>query len=175
MSHDPDGSSPNHSRAAPRQRSVWVHAMLRYRRPLILVTVILLGALCLAPSTIAARTSRTKNVSVPKELGIYQSATARKSLTQFSWGVVKPGDVITQTVYLQNRDRTAVTLELVTANWDPLYTQDLFSLQWDLESGHVLAAKAVIPVTFSLIAPMASQNFTEFHFDIIILVAPAAN
>jgi hypothetical protein len=112
---------------------------------------------------------------VPKALGIYHSAIARKSVTQVSWGVVQPGDVITQTVYLQNRDRKAVTLEFATANWDPLYAQDMFSLQWDLEPGHVLAAKTVIPVTFALVAPAASQNFTAFHFDIVILVAPVAS
>jgi hypothetical protein len=108
-------------------------------------------------------------VKAPKELGIYPTATSKKVLTSVDWGVVHPGDVVTRTIYIQNRDRIALTLRLQTGNWLPLAAQDTFVLQWNLATDHVVPPRTTIPVTLRLIAPSSSVDVTTFQFDIIIL------
>ena len=53
------------------------------------------------------------------DLGCYWNNYCTNTATAIDWGSLSPGDSISRVIYIQNEGTAAVTLSMVTENWDP--------------------------------------------------------
>lgn len=83
------------------------------------------------------------------------------------WGILTPGDSITQTIYLKNSGNKPTTLYMNTKNWLPTNASYYLSLIWDKENSK-LDPDQITLASLTLISEPEMESITDFDFDIII-------
>jgi hypothetical protein len=100
-------------------------------------------------------------------LGVYADSAGTTPLTRVEWGLLYPGDVIAQELYIRNAGNQATTLQLETANWSPSQASAYLTLSWDY-GNELVQPDETIRVTLSLTLASDVQDIQDFSFDIVL-------
>ena len=100
-------------------------------------------------------------------LGVYTDSAGNAPLTRVEWGLLYPGDTITQELYIHNAGNQATTLQLETANWSPSQASTYLTLTWDY-GNEVVQPDETIRVILSLTLASDVQDIQDFSFDIVL-------
>jgi hypothetical protein len=132
---------------------------------IIAITVLAIG------SGLAIITNRTliHNVGTIETfgVGVYQDKNCTNALTSFDWGMIEPGSVKNDTVYIRNEGNGEANLYLETTNWNPSNASNYITLSWNY-ANQTLKPNEAIQVTFTLSTSPNIIGMTNFNFDIII-------
>ena len=107
-------------------------------------------------------TVKAINVEVFWDLGCTQP------VSDMGWGLIEPGENVTNTVYLKNTGNAALTLNMSYANWNPASAGNYIVLSWNREGlyidvDEVLAADILMSVSDTI------TGITGYSFEITIL------
>jgi hypothetical protein len=100
-------------------------------------------------------------------LDVYADSAGNTPLTGVEWGLLYPGDLITQELYIRNTGNQATTLQLETANWSPSQASTYLTLSWDY-GNELVQPDETLRVTLSLTLASDVQDIQEFSFDIVL-------
>jgi hypothetical protein len=133
----------------------------------IALTAIVISALAAGLLSTYQRIPNDGNVTAIG-VGVYWDSACTNNVTTMSWGLLQAGEVYSQTVYIQNKGSTSLTLNMTTSNWNPASASNFITLTWNRE-GYVL--NTTVPVIQTLLTLSVSSNISgiqEFTFDITI-------
>lgn len=99
---------------------------------------------------------------------VYSDADCKNVLSSIDWGILEPGESKNLTYYVRNEGNSAVTISLLTENWNPLNAAEYIDLNWNYE-GQSIVPEGVIEVTFTLVVSSSVEGITDFSFDIVII------
>ena len=100
-------------------------------------------------------------------VGAYQDAHATNLLSEVDWGIIDPGALVSETIYIKNEGNIPLALSLETENWNPVGSDTYLSLSWDY-SGVPVPADQVIAVSLSIQVSENIQDISSFTFDILV-------
>lgn len=160
-------------------------------------TLLLIAITAVATLLVSATTSlllkRYHNLDFPsigtiQAIGIkaYWDADLQEEVKEIDWGTIYSGSLESISLYVQSMSNVNITLELVTANWTFLDSENMtvsgpsnstsyMNLTWDY-SNRLVGPDEIVQVTLTLLADdsldfiqfMVSNDVTKFTFDIII-------
>jgi hypothetical protein len=99
---------------------------------------------------------------------VYSDADYKNVLSSIDWGLLEPGESKNLTYYVRNEGNSAVTISLLTENWNPLNASRYIDLNWNYE-GQSIVPDGVVEVTFTLVVSPSVEGITDFTFDIVIV------
>lgn len=115
------------------------------------------------------RSIPSKGTVYVKVLGVevYWDPECTSAVTEIDWGVLKPSDSSTKTLYVKNTGNAAVTLSMATENWSPASAGIFITITWDAEEitldvGAALAARIILSVSAEI------SGISDFSVDIVI-------
>jgi hypothetical protein len=100
-------------------------------------------------------------------IGVYLDNSCTQNATFINWGVLRPGDNTTGTVYVKNNGTVPVTLTMTTESWQPTQASALMTLTWNLENTVLNATQSTEAVLTLSVSP-DTGNLGDFGFNIII-------
>ena len=112
---------------------------------------------------IQANNSNKKEASI--DLDIYADEDYTIKIESISWGELVPGGNSTVVVYIKNRSKIPVTLNLSLSNFSPDDAVDFLALDWDRE-GYLLEAHKMVEARL-LLSVSGSANFDMFNVEIL--------
>ena len=137
-------------------------------------TVLLLAVALISVATVASvgivqRRIRSEGTVYVKVLGVevYWDPECTTIVTEIVWGVLKPSDAVSKTIYVKNTGNAAVTLSMATENWAPADAGTFIAVTWDAE-GSTLKAGVSIPVNVTLSVSAGIKGISDFSLDIVI-------
>ena len=112
-----------------------------------------------------------KRVTVTGEVkavgvGIYWDSNCKEKVTFIDWGIVEPGSITYEMVYVQNEGNVNSAMYLLTENWSPPEAETFITLDWNY-TDNLLEPNEIIGVDFIL----QITNITDiasFSFDIVV-------
>jgi hypothetical protein len=114
-------------------------------------------------STTVNSTGTVKGVGV----GVYWDSGCTNQVSSINWGLVAPGSLNNETVYIRNEGTAPVTLSLTTGNWTT-GASNYIALKWNYSNKTTIQPNIAIPVTLTLEVYPNIANITSFSFDIVI-------
>ena len=116
---------------------------------------------------ISSRTfSNTTGVSAVG-VGVFWDIGCTNATTSINWGMLNPGAVATEMIYVRNNGTVPVTLTMTVGNWNPPAASGNFTMTWDHESAN-LAAGSVTSATLTLTVSSGAVGIASVTFDITI-------
>lgn len=114
---------------------------------------------------IMTATYQIENVATMVAVGleVYSDVTATLKCEKIDWGVLRPGQSKTVTVYVKNTKTAPFTASFVTSNWDPQAAANFLSLQWDFGSSLLLPGR-IRETHFTLTVSPSITGITSFAF-----------
>ena len=100
-------------------------------------------------------------------IGVYLDSDCTQNATSIDWGLLRPGDNATKTVYIKNNGTAPVTLTMTTESWQPTNVHSLMTLTWNVENEVLNATQSTEAVLALSVSPDAG-NLGDFSFNIII-------
>ena len=125
----------------------------------------------LSSATSSVQSSNTfSNVGTLKGIGVgvYWDPGLTSKTTTINWGLLDASAQRSLTFYMRNEGNTAITLTMLTSNWNPSTASSYMTLTWDY-NGQTINAGATIQVTFTLTINGAVTGISNFGFDITII------
>lgn len=114
--------------------------------------------------------SRISSGGAVKAIGvmIYSDASATTRLTSIDWGILEPDESKSVTLYIRNEGNYAVTLSLLTENWNPSIASQHMTLSWNRE-GQSVNPSEIVDATLTLAVSPGVSGITDFYFDVVII------
>lgn len=100
-------------------------------------------------------------------VGIYWDNTCTNITNSLNWGLIDPNSNNNLTIYVRNEVNSAVSLQLITANWIPSSASNYLSLNWNY-SGQILKPNETIPLKLTLTVNPTICDITDFSLETII-------
>ena len=97
-------------------------------------------------------------------VGVYNDNYCTQNCTAIEVGVLNPGEVSTQTVYVKNTGTTAVSLSLSVDSWDPVEASSWLALSWN-RADYVLGVGEVVQATLTLSVDAGIEGVSDFGLD----------
>jgi hypothetical protein len=143
-----------------------------YRQSKVFLALILITLLVsAAPFTVgllsAQRTMSASGIIASVHLDVFADPAGDTPLAHVAWGVLHPGNTVTQILYIANTGNQATILQLATANWSPSSASQYVTLSWDYTQ-EIIHPDDMLPVTLSLTLAADVQDLHEFRFDIVL-------
>lgn len=136
----------------------------------LLATATLTMIVLLATSVISAFAAPKKNnptaLHGKTQIGIYSDYQCTNKTLRISWGAVQPGTSRNAIVYVVNKGKLPVTLNLTILNWQPSNAFTCFEVTWNRE-GQVLTPGSVAVATLTLLAHENASQVVDFGFSIV--------
>jgi hypothetical protein len=98
---------------------------------------------------------------------IFADASLNQTLSEISWGTMRPGENRTATAWVKNTGQGTIYLIMWVQDWNPEAAQDWISLTWDYDSSIINEGSAV-QVTFALSVDPGISNVTDFGHTIVV-------
>ena len=115
----------------------------------------------------AQRTVGASGIVASVSLDVFADPAGDTPLTQVEWGVLQPGDTVTQMLYISNTGNQATIVQLDTANWNPSAASQYLTLSWDYDQ-EAIQPDAMLLVTLSLALTPDVHDIQDFSFDIVL-------
>ena len=140
-----------------------------------LVAVVVLSAVigALAGSLVTygllSGTVRVPSRAQVKSVGVdvFNDAECTLQLTVIDWGFLEQGQTKNCSAYLKSTSNVAITVSMVTEDWNPLNATSLIGCIWDAE-GRQISADEVIAVNFTLTVNQSTTGLKSFGFTVVI-------
>ncbi len=100
-------------------------------------------------------------------VGVYWNPGCTNATSSLGFGLMAPGSSKNFTLYLKNTGNSAVTLSMISRNWNPTEASSYMSLTWDRE-GTRIDPDQVIPIIIKLSVTTNAQGINSFSFEIVI-------
>ena len=141
------------------------------RNPLFIAAIIAIAGTLITVAALAALSaSRTVPLSgtiTAVNVEAYQDSACTIPCTALNVGIVNPGSIVTQTVYIKNTGTVPVTLTMATSNWSPGNAGSYLTLSWNRQN-YVLNAGLSIQSTLTLTAASDTGSLTTFSCSVTI-------
>ena len=98
---------------------------------------------------------------------VFSDADCTVQLTMIDWGFLEPGQTKNCSAYLKSTSNVAITVSMVTEDWNPLNATSLIGCIWDAE-GRQISADEVIAANFTLTVNQSTTGLKSFSFTIVI-------
>ena len=98
-------------------------------------------------------------------VGVYIDNNCTQNCTAIEVGVLSPGEVTTQTVFVKNTGTNAVSLSLSVDSWDPVEASSWLVLSWN-RGDYVLGVGEVVQATLTLSMDSGIMGVSNFGFDV---------
>ena len=98
---------------------------------------------------------------------IFNNNDCSQTCSNIDWGILTPGDSITQTIYIKNSGNKPITLFMTTEEWTPTNASTYLNLTWDKENTN-LNPDQVVLASITLSASLNIDSIDDFNFSIII-------
>ena len=104
-----------------------------------------------------------------KSVGVdaFKDAECTLQLTMIDWGFLEPGQTKNCSAYLKSTSNVAITVSMITEDWNPLNATSLIGCIWDAE-GRRISADEVIAVNFTVTVNQSTTGLKSFSFTIVI-------
>jgi len=104
-----------------------------------------------------------------KSVGVdaFKDADCTLQLTMIDWGFLEQGQTKNYSAYLKSTSNVAITVSMITEDWNPLNATSLIGCIWDAESRQI-SADEVIAVNFTLTVNQSTTGLKSFSFTIVI-------
>jgi len=100
-------------------------------------------------------------------IAVYSDPQGNQTLLSIEWGVLEPAQSKNVTCYIQNLDKTPLTLSFITQNWNPPEASNYINLSWNY-GGQLVNASQIVGITFTISVSTNIPDITDFSFDIVI-------
>lgn len=127
------------------------------------VLVIVLGVALLVAGFRFANTGRVVTVGCK----VYFDPQLTLPVETLNWGDVRPGDVVSKSVYVVSTEILPATLSINTSAWVPLEAEQYLTLAWDYQN-QTLNIGDIQQVTLNLQVSISVHDITSFSFDITV-------
>jgi len=97
----------------------------------------------------------------------YWDLTATRICDSIDWGVLRPGESKTVTVYIKNTGDDPIAGSFTVTNWEPLAAANYITLSWNFGSAPLLPTR-MRKTNFTLTVSPSIQGITNFYFTIIV-------
>ena len=100
-------------------------------------------------------------------VGVFADSACTQNLTSVSWGSVYPGETVNRTFYVKNTGNAAVTLSMVTSDWNPVAANGPVNIVWNREGVSLnpgLSTSAVLTLSVS----SSVTGITDFSAKIVV-------
>ena len=131
-----------------------------------IVALTILGLLA-SMSFLEAHATTTTIVG-DENLCIYSDRACTQVFTSIHWGIVSPGDSVSQTIYIKNTGSYRQRLSLLVKNWNPAAANSGIELSWDAENARVDVGQ-VVAATLTLKVSSDASGFSGFTVDVVII------
>jgi len=111
---------------------------------------------------------RTQGRILTIGIEVYKSADLGPKLEFIDWADISPSESKYVECWVLNTQNTAVTLELLTENYNPAESQQYLKTAWDISPETVLGPQEAIKANIVLTVSPNAQNVTGFSYDIVI-------
>jgi hypothetical protein len=101
-------------------------------------------------------------------IGAYWDENLTNRVNGIDWGLLKPGDQKSFSIYIHNEGNSAVTLSESTSNWNPSVASNYLTLSWNY-NGQAIEADKNLQVTLTLSVSANITGITNFSFNIIVV------
>ncbi len=104
-----------------------------------------------------------------KTIGVaaFSNAACTVPLTQIDWGVLEPGQSVSNIFWLKSTGNIQSTLSMSTSNYVPIGAQQFLTTNWN-STGIVIQPSQVIAVNVTLTVSDTIVGITDFSYDIVI-------
>ena len=134
---------------------------------LVLVSVALFSAAAVTGLLTTSRTLGSSGTVKAINVEVYWDIECTQVVNEIDWGIIEPGDSVTETVYIKNSGNVALTLNMSYSGWVPAGAGDYITLSWDKE-GSTVDPDAVVGATLTLSVSESISSITTFSFTIVI-------
>ena len=100
-------------------------------------------------------------------VGVYSNIGCTTPITTLSWGMLDPGAVSNNTVYVLNNGTESMNLTMATGNWNPSAAQGNFTVPWN-QQNTALAANSNVTAVITLNVSSSAVAISSVTFDITI-------
>ena len=130
---------------------------------LILSVLFILLVLALSPRN---SFSNASSVSATFGIGVYLDEACTKAAQSITWGVLSPGEIRREIVYVRNEGSLPLILVLTTINWNPETASQYIKFFWNCSCDQVRPGQ-VVEVTQTLYVLPSIKDITSFSFEIL--------
>ncbi len=100
-------------------------------------------------------------------LGVYWDLQCTNATSSLEFGQLEPGSSKDFALYVRNEGDTALTLNMIGENWNPVNAADYLTLTWNRE-GQQIDPDEVIGCVITLSVSQSIQGVASFSMDIIL-------
>lgn len=142
--------------------------MQRVQALVIYATVVSFVAVGVSYALLTTQTTIHGNGSLKSlGIGVYWDPQCTNTTSSLDWGPLEPGSSQDFTLYLKNEGNSALTLSMVTENWNPVDAPDYITVTWNRE-GQQINPNETIGSVITLAVSENVQGINSFSFDMII-------
>lgn len=120
----------------------------------------------------AQHVTNSSGIVASVDLAVYQDTECSRALETLNWGTIRPGQNITNVVFVMNSGNVNMTLHLDTANWNPSEASRYILVNYDLPPNNRLSPGLITPIQISLSVSDEIQIIQAFTFDIVLTSNP---
>ncbi|MEM2129378.1 MAG: hypothetical protein QXZ70_02145, partial [Candidatus Bathyarchaeia archaeon] len=102
-------------------------------------------------------------------VGVYWDQNCTNTVTLIDWGMIEPGSINNETVYVRNEGNMAANISMATENWNPQNASNYLALNWNY-NGQQLNPSEAVQIVLSLAVSSSIQGIENFSFDVIVSV-----
>ena len=132
-----------------------------------LFLTVLTSSTIISGAVISSQSIRSGGTITSMNVEIFSNNDCSQECNNIDWGIVTPGESITQTIYIKNNGNKPITLFMTTEEWTPTNASTYMNLTWDKDNTN-LNPEQVISATITLSASSNIDSIDDFNFDIII-------
>ena len=107
-------------------------------------------------------------------LKVYTDQELTKNCTQINFGILKPGNITSQTVYLKNTGKKPISLSMIVDSWNPVDAKSYLAISWNRKD-HIIKGNETISATLTLDVNEDVEGFSDFSFRIVMVGAQVEN
>ena len=138
-----------------------------YRGYAIAFLVVLLVLSILTLSTTLNGTTSVSAI-IANEVGVYWDINCNNPVHQVDWGILNPGSVRDEPVYVQGEGAEPTYLNLSTTNWDPPNADDYITLRCNYAGQKIDPYDDVLQLTLTIDISRYIKGISNFSFDILL-------
>ena len=138
-----------------------------YRYALVVVAAVMVVTIIVAAGMHKTFTMPCKGKIKGIGVGIFWDPNATLPVEYVDWGILEPGETVSEVLYFKSQSNVNITLTMATYNWDPPNATEYMNLSWNYTS-QPLTPKSVTPIEMVLHVYSNITGITEFTFDITI-------
>ena len=98
---------------------------------------------------------------------VYWDSSCTQVVNLIDWGILGPGDSVSQTVYVKNGGNAPMNISLSVSGWSPVGAGSYLGVSWDREDA-VVAAGGVVQAVLILDVSSSITGISDFSFELVI-------